>query len=68
MQRVEFKVEGMSCMGCVKSVKDVLEGIKGVKNVVVDLKSGQTVVEYDTDLETALFKKAIEDAGFDVVK
>lgn len=68
MATVELVVEGMSCMRCVKSVKDVLEGINGVKSVTVDLESGKTVVEYDEPLDQTLFKKVIDQAGFDVVR
>ena len=67
MATVTLVVKGMSCMGCIKSVKGVLEGIDGVKRVDVDLDSGKTIVEYDTQIEVNVFKEAIDDAGFEVV-
>lgn len=68
MATVKLLVQGMSCMGCVKSVKGVLEAINGVQSVSIDLASGETVIEYDdASLDVSLFKKAIDEAGFDVV-
>lgn len=68
MATVKLRVQGMSCMGCVKSVKGVLEAINGVQSVSIDLASGETVIEYDdSSLDVSLFKKAIDEAGFDVV-
>ncbi len=68
MQNITLKVEGMSCQGCVKSVTNVLQPIPGVSKVVVTLKPGQANVEFDpakTNVDT--LRKAIEDAGYDVV-
>ena len=68
MATITLVVKGMSCMGCVKSVKGVLEGIAGVKSVNVDLESGKTIIEYDAPIDASVFEKAIDDAGFEVVK
>jgi copper chaperone len=67
MQTEVIKIEGMTCTGCVNSVKNVLENIPGVDSVEVSLEQKQATIRYDdasTDFER--FRKAIEDAGFEV--
>ena len=67
MEKVEIKVEGMTCGGCVKSIQNALNGRKGVDNAVADLEAGTVAIEFDGKLiqRTAL-EQAIVDAGFDV--
>lgn len=67
MQKV-LKIEGMMCMHCVAHVKEALEGIKGVKSVEVSLDQNQAVVEMDKEIKDKVFEKAIEKAGYKVVK
>jgi copper chaperone CopZ len=43
--RVTLKVEGMHCGGCASKIKNAIENLGGVQNVVVDHKTGATVVE-----------------------
>jgi len=67
MEKVEIKVEGMTCGGCVKSIQNALNGRNGVDNAVADLEAGTVAIEFDGKLiqRTAL-EQAIVDAGFDV--
>jgi copper chaperone len=67
MQTEIIKIEGMTCMGCVTSVKNVLEKIPGVDSAEVSLDQKQATIQYDdASANTAQFRKAIEDAGFEV--
>lgn len=61
-----LKIDGMMCGHCAASVKNALEAVSGVKQAVVSHESGTAVVILDTDIETAVLKKAVEDQGYNV--
>ena len=61
-------IEGMSCMHCVGRVKNALEEMEGVKEVTVDLEGKSATINLEKDIEDALLKEKIEDAGYDVVE
>lgn len=67
MQKV-LKIEGMMCMHCVAHVKEALEGVKGVKSVEVSLDKGEAVLELDKEVKDKVFVKAVEKAGYKVVR
>jgi copper chaperone len=68
MQTEVMNIEGMTCMGCVNSVKNVLEKIPGVAGVEISLDRKQATIHYDdAAANTDQFRKAIGDAGFEVV-
>lgn len=69
MSTTIIPIKGMSCMGCVNSVKTILEKIPGVNSVEVSLDNAQAVIQYDTTIaDHAIFKRAVEEAGFEVAK
>jgi copper chaperone CopZ len=47
MEKVELKVEGMTCGGCVNSIQNALNGRNGVNNAIADLESGIVAIEFD---------------------
>jgi copper ion binding protein len=62
-----INVEGMSCAHCVNAVNRALREVEGVVAVDVDLQSKTATVEH---IDTTTFdnmKKAIEEAGYEVV-
>ncbi len=59
-------IEGMMCAHCAASVTKALESIDGVK-AKIDLKKKQAVVTLSCDISDDLLKKAVTDAGFEVV-
>lgn len=59
-------IEGMTCMGCVNSVKTVLEKLPGVTKVTVTLEEAQATIEHQASSSIEDFKRAIEEAGFDI--
>lgn len=67
MEKVELRVEGMTCGGCVTSVQKALTSHDGVSSATADLESGVVSIDYDPGLiQKAALKKAILDAGFEV--
>lgn len=64
MQTV-IKVEGMMCTHCKARVEAVCKANAGVTNAVVDLQEKQVTVFGDADI--AAIKKAIVDAGYEVI-
>lgn len=62
-----LKVKGMSCQHCVLSVKKALSQLDGVKNVEVDLQKGKVRFENSKEVAPDRIKKAIEEAGYEVV-
>ena len=67
MERVEIKVEGMTCGGCVASVLNALTQRDGVGAATADLDSGVVAVEFDPAvIQQPSLEEAIVDAGFDV--
>jgi copper chaperone len=68
MEKLSFKVDGMTCGGCVKSIQNALNEQNGINTAIADLDNASVEVEYDSALiAAAAIKAAIETAGFDVV-
>jgi copper chaperone len=68
MEKLSFKVDGMTCGGCVKSIQNALNEQNGINTATADLDNASVEVEYDSALiAAAAIKAAIETAGFDVV-
>jgi copper chaperone len=67
MERVEIRVEGMTCGGCVKSIENALTSRDGVDSATADLDSGTVIVSFDSSkIQKPALEQAIVDAGFDV--
>jgi copper chaperone len=65
MDRVTFKVGGMTCNGCVASVARVVRALPGVAAADVSLADGAATVEFDpTRTTTEQIRRAIEMAGY----
>jgi copper chaperone len=62
---MELNVEGMTCEHCAKRVTEALEKIDGVVSVSVDVKEGKAYVQGE-NIDIAIMKKAVTDAGYDV--
>jgi copper chaperone CopZ len=64
-----LQVEGMTCTGCETAIENKVKGIQGVVDVNADHQKGQTIVEFDSSMvDLSSFSKAIESAGYQVVK
>ena len=60
-----IKVEGMMCTHCKAAVEKACKAVPGVTDVVVDLKGKTATVTGNADV--AALKKAITDAGYEVI-
>ena len=60
-----IKVEGMMCPHCKARVESVCKAVAGTADAVVDLQAKQVTVTGDADVNA--LKKAITDAGYEVI-
>ncbi|RJR17599.1 MAG: heavy metal translocating P-type ATPase [Nitrospiraceae bacterium] len=62
-------IKGMTCASCVKRVQDALTSVNGVFSASVNLATEKATVEYSA-VQAGIrdFKKAVRDAGYDVVE
>jgi len=67
MERVEIRVEGMTCGGCVNSIQNALTNRDGVTSAAADLDSSMVTIEFDSGIiQKEAIEKVITDAGFSV--
>lgn len=68
MQKIVFKVEGMSCSHCENRIKKAIGNLTGVSNVDVSLSDKTVSVELDpATISEIQVRETIEHAGYDVV-
>jgi copper chaperone len=63
----KMRIEGMSCDHCVNHIKNALEEIDGVTEIFVDLDSKTATFNATDDVKDYDLKRAVEEAGYDVV-
>lgn len=63
----QMTVEGMSCGHCSARVEKALNGIDGVQ-ARVDLEAKTAFIELSSEVGDDVLKKAVEDAGYEVVE
>lgn len=63
----KMTIEGMSCGHCSARVEKALNGIEGVR-AKVDLEAKTAFIELDSEVGDDVLKKAVEDAGYEVVE
>jgi len=63
-----IRVKGMTCQHCVMSVKKALGKLEGIQHVDVDLQQAEVRFDNTTGVASTLVKKAIEEAGYEVVQ
>ena len=66
IMKTVIKVNGMMCGHCKAHVETACKGVPGVTDAVVDLDAKNVTVTGDADV--AALKKAITDAGYEVVE
>lgn len=59
-----FTVTGMTCGHCVASVTEEVSEVRGVTAVDVDLASGRMTVTSEGNLDEALVRAAVAEAGY----
>lgn len=60
-------IKGMTCGGCAKRVSTVIERIEHVTSATADAAAGTATVVCGAQLDKAALRKAVADAGFEVV-
>ncbi len=67
MEKINLKVEGMTCVNCAKAIEVSLQRLKGVKRVEVSFELGRVLVEFEEEfLSDEEIKKVIESLGYKV--
>ena len=67
MERLDLRIEGMSCGHCVARVQKSLEKVEGAHVGRVDI--GSAWVAYDPSrVGPEQIRQAVEDAGYEVVR
>ena len=66
MMNKTMKIEGMMCPHCSGRVEKVLNALDGV-TATVDLHAGTAAVTCADSVSDDVLRKAVEDAGYDVV-
>jgi len=64
MQRIEIRVDGMSCASCVGRIEKALMGKHGVAEAQVNLATGKATVEFDQPATPAMLIDSIKEAGY----
>ncbi len=62
-----LKIEGMMCGHCEMHVKKALEAISGVESAVASHEKGTAVVTLSASVDDATLRKAVEEAGYNVI-
>ena len=62
-----INVNGMMCEHCKATVEKVTSGVEGVSNSLVNLDAKNVTIEHSADTDLEKVKKAITDAGYEVV-
>ena len=62
-----INVNGMMCEHCKATVEKVTKAVEGVSNSTVNLDAKNVTIEYTDGTDLDKVKKAITDAGYEVV-
>jgi len=69
VEKVTLSIHGMSCASCVKKVENALKGLEGVVRANVNFATERATVQYiPGTVTTGDFKKAVRDAGYEVLE
>jgi Cu+-exporting ATPase len=69
VQKIDLKIEGMTCENCVRHVREALLEIEGVKSAEVSLEEGTARVSYEgAELSIEAVDAAVERAGYNIAE
>ena len=69
VSKIALPIKGMSCASCVETVQRTLGSLNGVISASVNFATEKATVEYfPSQVGVRDFKKAIRDAGYDLVE
>lgn len=67
MEKIIY-IEGMACGHCKAAVEKALGALDGVSKVEVSLEEKLAKLILDKNLDDAILKNAVEEAGYEVVE
>ena len=68
IQKVEFKIEGMTCTGCEHHVKSEINKLKGITEAIVSYEKGNAIVSFDNkQVAVNDIIKAINSTGYKAI-
>ncbi|GLY70487.1 heavy-metal-associated domain-containing protein [Amycolatopsis taiwanensis] len=67
MSESTFTVKGMTCSGCMNKVTTAVTGVAGVTDVDVDISNGELTVVSESPVDPEVIRKAVSEAGYEVV-
>ena len=62
---MEIKVNGMMCAHCEAHVKKALEAIDGIESAVASHEKNTVTITTSKEVDMALIKAAVEEAGYE---
>jgi P-type Cu+ transporter len=69
LEKVTLPIHGMSCASCVKKVEGALNGLSGVVKASVNFATERATVHYiPGTISLDDFKKAVKDAGYEILE
>jgi len=69
VSKIILPIKGMSCASCVEAVRRALSSLDGVISATVNFASEKAAIEYfPSQVGIRAFKKAVKDAGYDIVE
>lgn len=69
MNELTLSIGGMSCASCVNTVEEAVRELDGVLSATVNLVTEKLTVRYDPQqVRVAQIRKAVVDAGYDVIE
>jgi len=68
MNKIDFKLEGLTCESCVKLATNRFKKIPGVSEVKIDLASGNSQVISEASLSLEDLVKSLEGTPYSIVK
>src|SRR5512135_3671595 len=69
VSKIMLPIKGMSCASCVETVQKTLNSLEGVISASVNFATEQATIEYfPAQVGVRDFKKAIKEAGYDIVE
>jgi len=65
-ERIEMRVDGMTCPFCVYGIEKKLKGVAGIEDASANLKTGivDITVNNGNEVDVDKLKKAVEESGF----
>ena len=67
-EKIDMKIEGMTCQSCAKAVERSINKLNGIELVNVNIATDKATVQYDSsEVKISQIKGAVEKAGYKVI-